>query len=129
MKKSPRVRAYQSTEYGGNKYHSRAEAKYAQELDLRVRAGDITNWERQIRCPLHVNGIWVGTIVVDFLIFHNDSSVEYVEVKGHPTDLWQFKWKVFEACCNIDGQGRPSYALIHCGLIGDLPLKLTVVKV
>ncbi len=107
--KQPRVRAYKITEYGGTKYHSQAEANYARELDLRVCAGDIIDWDRQIRCPLFVNGARIGMIVVDFLLLHKDGSVEYVEIKGHPTELWRFKWRVFEACSDIKAANRPSY--------------------
>ena len=86
-----------STEYAGNVYHSKLEAGYAQELDLRIKAKDIKRWERQVKLDLKVNGIHIANYYIDFIITHNDDSQEYVEVKGMETDLWRMKWKILEA--------------------------------
>ena len=83
--------------YNKNIYHSRFEAKYAQELDLRLKAKDIAGWERQIKIPLEVNGYLICNYYIDFVIYHNDEIIEYVECKGFSTDLWKIKWKLFEA--------------------------------
>jgi hypothetical protein len=85
------------TGYAGAKYASAKEAKFAAELDLLVRAGEIASWRRQCRIPLVVNGVTVTTYVVDFEIRHNDGTVEFVEVKGHPTPEWKLKWRLFDA--------------------------------
>lgn len=100
------------TEYGGKQYHSRKEAEYAAELDLRVKAGDIVGWDRQERMSLDVNGQHIANYYVDFTVQHKDGTTEYVEVKGFPTEVWRLKWKLFEALYS----GRPD-------------VKLTVVKV
>jgi hypothetical protein len=84
-------------EYGGKQYHSKKEAGYASELDLRVRAGDIKSWERQKRIALDVNGYHITNYYIDFVVTHNDGSIEYVEVKGFETDVWRMKWALFEA--------------------------------
>lgn len=100
-----------STEYEGNVYHSKKEAGYAKELDLRVRAKDIKGWRRQVKIPLDVNGYHICNYYIDFIIEHNDGTLEYTEVKGFETDTWRMKWKLFEA------------------LYGDREgIKLTVVK-
>lgn len=81
----------------GYSYMSKLEAKYAFELDLRVKAKDIKSWERQVKVELKgENGSKVCNYFVDFLITHNDGLLEYVEVKGFITDLWKLKWKLFE---------------------------------
>ena len=99
------------SEYGGITYHSKKEAAYAAELDLRVKAKDIKSWERQVKISLDFNGYHICNYYVDFKITHNDGSVEYVEVKGFQTSEWRLKWKMFEA------------------KYGDLPdVKLTVVR-
>lgn len=85
------------TEYGGVKYHSKREADYAAELDLRTRGKDIGGWERQVRIPLIVEGKMIADYVIDFVIQHKDGPLEYVEVKGHETAVWKLKWKLFEA--------------------------------
>ena len=98
-------------EYNGYLYDSKFEAGYAQELDLRVKAKDIKSWEKQKKLELVVNNYVVCTYKIDFIITHNDDSLEYVETKGYATPIWRLKWKLFEA------------------LYGDKPgVQLTVIK-
>ena len=85
-----------SSEYNGIIYHSKMEAGYAQELDLRVKAKDIKSWVRQVKIPLKVKGELVANYYIDFVITHNDRIKEYVEVKGFETEVWRLKWKLFE---------------------------------
>ncbi len=85
------------TEYKGVKYDSRREAEYAMELDWRVKAKDIKSWEGQEKIPMIVNGKKICTYIIDFVIIHNDGSLEYVEVKGFKTAVWRLKYKLFEA--------------------------------
>ena len=82
--------------YGDVLYDSAAEARYAAQLDLRLKAGEITGWGRQHRCPLIVNGVRICTMVVDFTIYMR-GAVEYVDVKGVITRDWALKRKLFEA--------------------------------
>jgi hypothetical protein len=82
-------------EYNGVSYQSKKECAYAQELDLRKRAGDIKSWVRQVKIDLTVNGKHITNYFIDFLIMHNDDSFEYVEVKGYETEEWKLKWKIF----------------------------------
>lgn len=103
-----------SSTVNGIQYHSKKEAGYASELNLRLKAGDIKDWERQRKISLDVNGFHICNYFIDFVIIHNDGSEEYVEVKGFPTDTWRLKWKLTEAL--LDDQ-------VKKGLI-----KLTVVK-
>lgn len=89
-------------EYNGIVYHSQKEADYAFELDLRIKAKDIKSWDRQVRIDLKVNGYHICNYYIDFVIHHNDKSLEYVEVKGFVTDLWRMKWKMTEAIFSKD---------------------------
>lgn len=93
--------------YGDRKYHSGAEADYAQELDLRKNGGDIADWEPQVKLPLKVNGTTLGNYYIDFVITHNDGSKEYVEIKGAETMMWRWKWKHFEAVFDTDFREHP----------------------
>ena len=94
-----------STIYNGVCYHSKKEAGYAQELDLRVRAKDIKSWERQVRIDLKVYGQHITNYYIDFVITHNDGSLEYVEIKGFSTETWRLKYKLFEAIFNKEQPG------------------------
>lgn len=98
-------------EYNGSTYDSGFEAGYAQELDLRVAGKDIKSWEAQKTLELIVNNYIVCTYRIDFIVYHNDGTIEYVETKGWASPTWRLKWKLFEA------------------LYGDKPgVNLTVIK-
>lgn len=83
--------------YGGNKYDSKKEAGYAAELDLRKKAKDIKDWERQVKIELRVNDYLITKYYMDFKIIHNDDSIEWIEIKGFETEVWRLKRKLFEA--------------------------------
>lgn len=87
----------EKVEWQGTTYHSKKEQRYAFELEMRQKAGDIKSWERQIRIPIEVNGFHICNYYIDFVVHHNDDTTEYVEVKGFVTETWRLKWKLFEA--------------------------------
>lgn len=87
-------------EYNGVWYDSTFEAKYAEELDWRIKAKEIDRWERQVRMSLDVNEKHICNYFIDFKVFYPDGTIEYVEVKGFATAVWQLKWKLFEALIN-----------------------------
>jgi len=87
-------------EHNGIQYHSKKEAAYAAGLDLRVKAGDIKSWERQIKISFDINGFHICNYYCDFLIHHNDDSDEYIEIKGKfllNMDVFRIKRKLMEA--------------------------------
>lgn len=96
-----------STEYGGHVYHSKLEAAYAAELDIRVMAKDIKSWERQVKLDLRVNDMHIAHYYIDFIIHHNDGSREYVECKGFEMGEWKLKWRLFEALFDTDFRKHP----------------------
>ena len=80
-----------TNQYNGLTYHSKLEAAYAQELDIRVKAGDIKSWDRQVKLDLKVNGQHICNYYIDFIIHHNDGTKEFVEIKGFETEVWRLK--------------------------------------
>src|SRR5580700_3286823 len=56
-----------SSFYGGVWYQSAKEAQYAFELDVRVKAGELKEWHRQVPIDLIVNGAKICTYTIDFL--------------------------------------------------------------
>ncbi len=78
-------------------FHSKKEAAYAIELDLRMRGKDIKSWRRQEKIELRVNDVKICNYYMDFVITHNDGSEEYIEVKGFETNIWKMKWKLLQA--------------------------------
>ncbi len=81
------------TQRDGIKFSSKKEAKYYLQLKLRVTAGEVLFFLRQV--PLHLPG---GTrLVVDFLEFWADGTVHFVDVKGMKTDSFNIKKREIEA--------------------------------
>ena len=83
--------------YNGNRYDSKKESSYAEQLDLRIKAKDIKGYDRQFKLELKVNGYKICSWKIDFRIIHNDDSFEFVEVKGFETYDYIIKRKLFEA--------------------------------
>ena len=111
--------AAKQTEYGGYIYASKLEAGYAQELDLRVKAGDLKSWEKQVafRFALVMEGdrwvltdgeiagkgnIRLWTYYLDFIEHNNDGTRTLTEVKGRETTMWRMKWRMLEALYGDD---------------------------
>lgn len=79
--------------YNGRTYHSTLEADYAAELDLKIKAGIVKNWEPQHRFYLKINGHKWCTYTIDFRVVNADGTVSYVEIKGRPTPDWILKFE------------------------------------
>ena len=93
-----------STEYNGERYDSRFEAKVAHDLDMRLRAGEIAAVERQFKVemiPYDKDGKALPTLKVshkiDFRVTHLDGSYELVEAKGLELADYQRRRKWLEA--------------------------------
>lgn len=85
------------TTRGGIRYDSKLEADYADQLEWRKKAGEILKIERQVKVPIHVNGIFICNYVVDFRITLRDGRVQYVECKGVELPVWKLKIKLVAA--------------------------------
>lgn len=92
-------------EYGGRKYHSKKEARYAQELDLRLKAGELIEVIPQFKVDIRVYDKHICNYYVDFKLIYKDGSEELVEVKGFQTDVWKLKWRLLEAIYNEEYPG------------------------
>ena len=82
----------QSQVYNGIRYDSKLEAAYAQQLDIRLKLGEIESIERQVKLDLRVNGKHLRNYYIDFKETYPDGSIVYTEVKGFPTELWKMKF-------------------------------------
>jgi hypothetical protein len=89
------------TEFNGYKYMSKFEAKVAQELDLRMKAGEFTEVENQYRIKLYCylpdgSKADLFTYVCDFRCTKPDGSYLLVEAKGAVTELYRTKRKLLD---------------------------------
>lgn len=91
-KKRHKFRA-KSVEYDGIRFDSKAEARYYLGLKTRVLAGDVVFFLRQI--PIHLPG--KTKLVIDFVEFHADGTVHFVDVKGMETETFKLKRRQVEA--------------------------------
>jgi hypothetical protein len=81
-----------STVVNGLRFASKKEARYYQELLIRVKAGEVIFFLMQT--PFHLAG---GVkYVCDFQEFHADGSVHFIEVKGFDTPMGKAKRKLTE---------------------------------
>lgn len=80
------------TECDGIKFDSKKEARYYQQLKLRVKSGEVVVFLRQP--TFHLPG---GVrYVCDFQEFHADGTVHFVDVKGMQTATFKAKKKLVE---------------------------------
>lgn len=89
------------TEYDGYKYDSKFEASVAMELDLRKKAKDIKDWERQYKVEMWAYDKFGTpkmkvTHKVDFRLHHNDGSYELLEAKGVETADYKMRRRWLE---------------------------------
>ena len=76
----------------GIRFDSKREANYYSALKLRVKAGEVLFFLRQV--PIHLPG---GTkLVIDFQEFHADGTVHFVDAKGRETDGFKIKRREVE---------------------------------
>ena len=85
----------------GITFDSKDEAKYYEALKIRKYRGEIENFELQPKFTL-VEGFKKDnktyraiTYTPDFVIYHNDGSEEYVDVKGMTTQQGELRIKLF----------------------------------
>lgn len=84
-------------DYNGRWYDSIREANHAEELDWRIKAGEIKEVIPQFKIDLKVNGMHITNYYVDFKVVMKDDSIQFHEVKGMVLPLWAMKWKLLEA--------------------------------
>ena len=91
--------------YNGIKYDSTFEAKVAEELDWRLKAGELVEVKRQVKCALHVGTVLITNYYVDFRTVDKNGQVNYIEAKGFETAEWKIKKRLFMALLPIMDPG------------------------
>lgn len=87
--------------HNGYSYDSKFEAQVAADLDLRVKAKDIKDYDRQYKVEFYVKKFddtpyRLGSHKIDFRIHHNDGSFELYEAKGIETADYKKRRKWLE---------------------------------
>ena len=88
-------------ECDGITFDSKDEMKYYEALKIRKSKGEIQNFELQPKFTL-IEGFKKDgktyrpiTYTPDFTVYHNDDTVEYVDVKGMTTQQGEMRIKLF----------------------------------
>ena len=84
-------------DYNGQRFDSKGEAGYCEQLDWRIKAGEIKGYERQVKIPLKVNGVLICNYIADFVVTDKHGAKEIHEYKGLLLPLFTLKWKLLQA--------------------------------
>lgn len=104
--------------YNGHIYQSTFEAEFAKELDLKLKAGIIESWDKQVKIEINAVETSCGPVLtsepretltkqgakfthianyfMDFTVTHPDKSITFYEVKGKELAVWRLKFKLTE---------------------------------
>lgn len=80
------------TVQNGTRYASKREASFAGQLELLKRAGKVLFWLEQVPVKLPGNTRYV----CDFVVFEEDGTVRFVDVKGFSTEVFKIKKRMVE---------------------------------
>lgn len=90
------------TEYNGIIFDSKKEARRAQELDVLKRVGEITSWSPQPVFKIEHEGVKICVYKADFKVEYPDGRIEYEDIKGFKTPVYNLKKKLVKAFYGID---------------------------
>lgn len=91
------IRAKKIERYGYH-FQSKAEATFADECQMRLKAGQIAGWAYEPHVfDLNVGGQHIARYKPDFLINHKNGEDEIVEVKGYWKADAKLRVKLFQA--------------------------------
>lgn len=95
----PAERTRVSPTHGTIVFASKAEARYFDELVIEQRAGRLQPPYFLMQVPMRLPG---GVVYrVDFVVFWRETQPEFVDVKGHRTEVYKIKKRQVEALYGI----------------------------
>ncbi len=92
-----RMNNYYKTPKSKLGFDSKFEERKYIELTYMMKSKEIKEFWCQYPLDLIVNGYLVGKYIMDFVILHNDKTIELLETKGLATDLWKYKYRILKA--------------------------------
>ena len=108
--------ASKKAKYGNTKviiddlvFDSIKESEYYSKLKLLKKAGEIADFFCQVKYSIDINGFHIANYFLDFEVWYNDGTKEFVDVKAFDkknkkfitTDVFQIKKKCVEAIYGI----------------------------
>ena len=94
------------TEYNGILFHSKKEAEYCAELDMRKKASKpsekVVSYEMQVPFQIIHFEKKICKYLADFVVKYADGSEKVIDVKGMRTAIYKLKKKLVEAQFGIE---------------------------
>lgn len=100
------------TFFGGYVYDSKLEAAEAEQIELRILAQEVESYTRQHRLDLYIGESRICSYKIDFRAVRTDGVIEYIEVKGLPTEVWKLKWKMTQALFDELTEGEKAVLIL-----------------
>lgn len=85
-------KVYTTSLYGTRTFDSIKEAQYCEELDWRLKKGQVKRYWLQWKIDIKINGQHWRNYFIDYRVELPNGSFQYVEVKGYATETWKQKW-------------------------------------
>lgn len=85
-------------------FHSTKEANYYGTLKIRLKAGEIKSFKRQVKFKISINGTQITSYICDFIIYHWDGTRSVIDVKSEFTrtlEPYKIKKKLMQVLYNI----------------------------
>lgn len=86
-------------------FQSTGEGNFYKELKLRLLAGDIKEFKRQVPFDFFVSGVKVAKYIADFVVINNDGSIDVLDYKSPATaklQSYQRAKKLMLACYGVE---------------------------
>jgi hypothetical protein len=86
-------------------FHSTGEADYYDQLKMRLRAGEIKDFKRQVKMKISINGQHITSYVADFVVELHDGNKQVLDYKSDFTrnlDTYKIKKRLLLALYNIN---------------------------
>lgn len=110
----------------GHKFDSKMEADYYRYLYIAKSKGEIKDFQVHTKITLQpafrYNGKAVAAITYtpDFIVFHNNGEVDYIDVKGVKTNEFRIKEKMLK----FQLKDFPKYNIYCLKLVGETWVKI-----
>lgn len=69
-------------EIDGHIFDSKKESEFYGSLKIKKQAGLIKDFQMQVKYDIIVNNIQIAKYFLDFLVEHNNGTIEYIDIKG-----------------------------------------------
>jgi hypothetical protein len=75
----------------GQKFDSKLEATFYNRHRLLLQQGELLKMERQVRFEFIINGVFVTSYKVDFILHWKDGRVQHIDCKSQPTQTEAYR--------------------------------------